>query len=154
MSEQKYLTKEGLAKIEKELEHLKKNRRPEIKNRIEEAIKLGDLSENAEYHEAKDDQGLNEARIRELENIIKNAEIVEADKSGNGIIGIGSTIKVEYEGDEQEFTIVSPAEAEPSQGIISNESPIGKAFIGHKKGDTVEVEVPSGFMKYKIISVD
>ncbi|MBD3359908.1 MAG: transcription elongation factor GreA [Candidatus Buchananbacteria bacterium] len=153
MPEEEYLTKEGLEKLKKELEYRKNEKRNEIRQRIEEAIKLGDLSENAEYHEAKDDQGLNEARIRELEEIIKKSIVINnnGDKS---TISIGDTIKTSYDGKEKEFTIVGPSESDPLQGLISNESPIGKAFIGHKKNDVVEVETPSGIIKYKILSID
>lgn len=154
MSQEKYLTKEGLAKLQAELKRLKTTRREEIRHRIEDAIKLGDLSENAEYHEAKDDQGLNEARIRELEDISRNAVMIESDKDASGVVVVGSKIKVNFEGGEKDFVIVGPSEASPSAGLISNESPIGRAFIGHKKGDTVEVEVPSGVIEYRIIAVE
>lgn len=154
MSQEKYLTKEGLDKLQAELKHLKTTRREEIRHRIEEAIKLGDLSENAEYHEAKDDQGLNEAKIRELEDVARNAVIIENDKDASGVVVVGSKIKVKFDGEEKYFVIVGPSEANPSAGLISNESPIGRAFIGHKKGDTVEVEVPSGVIEYKIIEVE
>ncbi len=149
---EKYLTKDGLAKMEKEIEYLKKDKRIEIRNRIAEAIKLGDLSENAEYHDSKDSQGLNEAKIRELDDIIKNVVIIE-DSKNKETIDVGCTIKVELNGQESEFTIVGPSEADPSSGIISNESPLGQAFLGKKIGDKVEVEVPAGKIVYKIKSV-
>ncbi len=153
MTEQKYITPEGLEKIKKDLEYLKKVRRKEITHRIEEAIKLGDLSENAEYHEAKDDQGLNEARIREMEEILNNAVIINNEKKSDCSINVGCTIKVKFDGKDKEFTIVGPSEADPLQGFISNESPMGQAFIGKKAGDTVEVEAPAGTIKYKILNV-
>ncbi len=153
MSDEKYLTKEGLEKIKQELEYLKNVKRKEISHRIEEAIKLGDLSENAEYHEAKDDQGLNEARIRELEEIINKAVIIKNDKSNKKCVEVGGTIEVKFNGNKKEFTIVGPSEAEPSHGLISNESPIGKAFIGKKPGDEVDVETPAGVVKYKILKI-
>jgi len=150
---EKYLTKEGLAKTKKELEELKTTKREEIKNRIAEAIKLGDLSENAEYHEAKEAQGLNEARIRELEDTLKNAVIIEDSKTSD-TIGVGDKVKAEINGQENNFIIVGPSEADPSAGLISNESPLGKALIGKKVGDTVEIEVPAGKIVYKIKSVE
>jgi len=150
----KYLTQEGLDKLKKELEHLKTTRRKEIKHRIEEAIKLGDLSENAEYHEAKDDQGMNEARIRELDDIINNAVIIKGEKSKKFVVEVGCEIKTKYDGQEKKFTIVGPSEADPANGIISNESPLGEAFIGKKINDNVEVETPGGIIKYKILSIE
>ena len=153
MSDKKYLTKQGLEKLEKELEMLKKVRRPEIKKRIEEAIKLGDLSENAEYHEAKDDQGMNEARIRELESIMNNAEII-SDQGDKSFVDVGCKIKVTLNDQEKEFVIVGPSEANPTQGLISNESPLGQAFLNKKVGDVVEVEVPAGIIKYKVNSIE
>ncbi len=153
MLEEEYLTKKGLEKLKQELEYRKNEKRNEIRQRIEEAIKLGDLSENAEYHEAKDDQGFNEARIRELVEIIKKSIVINNNRD-KSTISIGDTIKTGYDGKEKEFTIVGPSESDPLQGLISNESPIGKAFIGHKKGDVVEVETPSGIIKYKILSID
>ena len=153
MSDKKYLTKDGLVKINNELDHLRNVRRKEITNRISDAVKLGDLSENAEYHEAKDDQGLNEARIRELEEIVKDAVLIENDNNIS-IVHVGSKITANYDGKEKVFVIVGPSEANPSQGLISNESPIGKAFINRKKGDKVEVEVPAGTIEYKIIAIE
>jgi transcription elongation factor GreA len=153
MPEEEYLTKEGLEKLKQELEYRKNEKRNEIRQRIEEAIKLGDLSENAEYHEAKDDQGLNEAKIRELEEVIKKSVVIN-NNGDKTTINIGDTIKASYDDKEKEFTIVGPSEADPLEGLISNESPIGKAFIGHKKGDVVEVDTPSGIIKYKILSIE
>ncbi len=154
MSDQKYLTPEGLEKIKKELEYLKTVKRKEISHRIEEAIKLGDLSENAEYHEAKDDQGFNEARVRELESVLNSAVLISNEKCAKNTIGVGCTIKVKFDGKEKEFTIVGPSESDPLQGLISNESPIGQAFIGKKIGDMVEVEAPAGNIKYKILRIN
>lgn len=149
MAEQSY-TEDGLERVKEKLEALKQKRK-EITKRIEEAIKLGDLSENAEYHEAKDDQGMNEAKIRELESIIKSAKIVKGGTKSQ--IDVGASIEVKVNGNNQEFTIVGSAEANPMEGLISNESPLGQAFMGKRKGDTVEVDVPAGKIKYKIVSV-
>jgi len=153
MAEEKYLTKEGLEKIKKELVYLKSVKRKEISDRLAEALKLGDLSENAEYHEAKDDQGLNEAKVRELEEVMKNAVVISNGKGGKKCVEVGCTIKVNLNGQEKQFTIVGPSEANPVKGLISNESPIGQAFIGKKIGDLAEVEAPAGVIKYKIIEI-
>ncbi len=153
MPEEKYLTKEGLEKIKKELEYLKNVKRKEISERIAEAIKLGDLSENAEYQEAKDDQGLNEARVRELEEIFHNAVLITNGTSKKKNVEVGTTIKVQVNNGDKEFTIVGPSEANPAIGLISNESPIGQAFIGKKVGDIAEVEAPAGIIKYKIVDI-
>ncbi|MCX6745813.1 MAG: transcription elongation factor GreA [Candidatus Parcubacteria bacterium] len=154
MTEEKYLTKEGLEKIKKELAYLKNVKRKEISDRIAEAIKLGDLSENAEYQEAKDDQGLNEARVRELDEVMNNAVVIANGNSKKKDVDVGSTIKVEVDKKEKEFTIVGPSEADPAQGFISNESPIGQAFLGKKIGEVAEVEAPAGIIKYKILSIE
>lgn len=153
MSEEKYFTQEGLEKIKKSLEDLKSVRRKEITERIEEALKLGDLSENAEYQEAKDEQGMNEARIRELEEVLKNAVVISSDKSERKCVDVGCTIRVKYNGQEKEFTIVGPSEANPAKGFISNESPAGEAFLGKKVGDKVNIEVPVGKIEYKILDI-
>lgn len=153
MSEEKYFTKEGLEKIKKEVEVLKKVKRKEISGRIEEALKLGDLSENAEYHEAKDEQGMNEARIRELEEVMRNAVLISDDKGQKKCVEVGCTIRVKYDGQEKEFTIVGPSEANPAKGFISNESPAGEAFLGKKIGDKVNLEVPLGTIEYKILDI-
>lgn len=153
MSEEKYLTKEGLEKVQNELDYLKNIKRREISERIAEAVKLGDLSENAEYQEAKDDQGLNEARVRELEEIVNNAVVIANGQGKKKSVDVGSTIVVKVSEKEREFTIVGPSEANPAGGLISNESPIGQAFIGKKIGDIAEVEAPAGTIKYKIIDI-
>jgi transcription elongation factor GreA len=153
MTDEKYFTPEGLEKLKKELDVLKTIRRKEISERIEEALKLGDLSENAEYQEAKDEQGLNEARIRELEEVIKNAVIISGEKGKKKCIEVGCTIRVKYDSQEKEFTIVGPSEADPLKGFISNESPAGEAFLGKKIGDKVEIEVPAGTIEYKILDI-
>jgi transcription elongation factor GreA len=147
-----FLTKEGLEKFKKELKELKTVKRKEIAKKIEEAIELGDLSENAEYSSVKDEQAFTEARIAELENIIRNVTIIEESK-GSEQVDLGSTVIVEREGVTKKFFIVGSHEVDPVQGKISNESPLGRAFLGKRKGDIVEVEVPAGKMKFKIISV-
>jgi transcription elongation factor GreA len=146
-----YITKEGLAKLRKELDELKNVRRKEIALRIEIAKDMGDLSENAEYHEAKDEQGFIEGRIIELEQMLANAIVIEHNDTG--CVNVGNTVRVSVKGKEKEYTIVGANEADPLAGRISNESPLGIAFIGKRPGDSVEVKVPSGKMVYHIISV-
>ncbi len=147
-----YVTKEGLEKLKEELDNRKGALRREIADRIDQAKELGDLSENAEYAEAKDEQAFNEGRIFELIEMVQNAHIIE-EKKGNGEVHVGSTIRVEVNGKEKEFTITGGAEANPGEGRISNESPLGSAFLGRKQGDVVEVQVPSGKMRYTIVNV-
>jgi transcription elongation factor GreA len=145
------ITQDALDKMQAELEALKA-KRGEITARIEAALAHGDLSENFEYHEAKDTQGMNESRIKELEHMIKNAQVVEKTTTGN--VGLGSEVVVEVMGNEMTFEIVSFNQADPANGKISNESPIGVALLGHKAGDAVMVETPSGSqVEYKIVSV-
>jgi transcription elongation factor GreA len=146
------MTQEGYDKLKEELDFLSKTRRKEIAERIERAKELGDLSENAEYSEAKDAQALNEGRIMELSNTLKNVTVVEKT-SGSDHIVMGSKVVVKVNGQEKEYTIVSFNEADPLNGLISNESPLGVAFIGKKKGETVDVETPRGLVQYKIVKV-
>jgi transcription elongation factor GreA len=146
------ITQDGYDKLERELQYLSTIKRREIADRIERAKELGDLSENAEYSEAKDAQALNEGRIIELTNILKNVTVVDSQSAGD-TIAMGSTVTVKCDGKEKVYTIVSFNEADPLTGKISNESPIGVAFLGRKKGDTVEVETPRGTMSYKITKV-
>ena len=146
------ITKEGLKKLQEELEMRKVVKRQEIARAIKEAKEQGDLSENAEYAEAKHQQNENENRIAELEAIIKDSEVVEHDKSAIGI-QIGSRVKVKFNGSEMEFQIVSSSESDPANFKISNESPMGKAFMGRLKGDNVEVITPAGKKRYKILDV-
>ena len=147
------ITREGYNKLKEELDLLSTTRRKEIAERIERAKELGDLSENAEYSEAKDAQALNEGRILELSAILKNVTVVESIIDGKGKIDMGSKVKVLVNGKEKEYEIVSFNEADPINGKISNESPLGMAFLNRKKGDEVVVETPRGEVKYKIIGV-
>lgn len=155
MAEKKNLmTYEGLKKLEDELQDLKVNRRKEVAQKIKEAREQGDLSENAEYDAAKDEQRDIEARIEEIEKILKNAEVAD-DEFGAGVINLGSTVTVyDCEFDEElVFKLVGSTEAKSLENKISNEAPLGKALIGKVTGDEVEVETPSGIMKYKVINV-
>ena len=149
------MTYEGLKKYEEELEHLKVVTRKEIAQKIKEARAQGDLSENAEYDAAKDEQRDVEARIEELEKILKNAEVVVEDEVDLDRINIGCKVRIrdlEYD-DELEYKIVGSTEANSLKGKISNESPVGKALIGAKKGETVEVETPAGILKYEVLEI-
>lgn len=147
-----YFSKEGLEKLKKELKHRIEVLRPEIATRIKEAKELGDLSENAEYDAAKDAQMANDGKIEEIKNILENAVIIESADSG-GIVRVGSSVKVESKNGVQTFVIVGAAESDPAAGFISNESPLGSAFLVHKKGDVVEVRTPKGVIEYKILEV-
>ncbi len=152
MSQVTYVSEEGLQQLKDELAMRKTVNRLEITSRIASAKELGDLSENFEYHVAKDDQAQNESRILDLEDMIRNASVV-VKKSG-GKINLGSTFQVKVGGVEKTFQMVGATEADPLAGKISNESPIGVSFVGKEAGDTVEVTVPSGKMSYKILSVE
>ena len=149
------LTYEGLRKYEDELHDLKVVKRKEVAQKIKEAREQGDLSENAEYDAARDEQRDIEARIEEIEKILKNAEIVVEDEVDLDKISVGCKVKVyDCEFDEEiEFKIVGSSEANSLQGKISNESPVGKALIGAHKGETVDVEMPSGIMQYKVLEI-
>ena len=151
MSEGTYISKEGLEKLKEELQTRKMVTRREIAERLSTAKELGDLSENFEYHEAKDAQGHNEVRIINLGNLIRSAVIVE--KKSGGLIGLGSTFVVETNGEQKTMQMVGAQESNPMESKISNESPLGKAFLGKKGGENVEVEVPSGTVSYKIIEI-
>ncbi|NCD00601.1 transcription elongation factor GreA [bacterium] len=151
MAEQ-LITQEGYDKLKSEVDYLSTTKRREIADRIEKAKELGDLSENAEYSEAKDAQALNDARIIEISNILKNVTIVESSGSSKEI-AMGSVVTVKAGNKEKVFTIVSFNEADPLEGKISNESPLGTALLNKKKGDEVKVETPRGEIKYKIIKI-
>jgi len=156
--QQTFVTKEGLKKLKDELENLKTVRRREVAQRLKEAISYGDLSENSEYEEAKNEQAFVEGRIIELERKIKSAKIItekEGKKMGKEAnIGSHVTIRnLSADGEEQTFTIVGATEADPFDFKISNESPIGKALLGNVKGDTVTVPTPSGTIEYEIVKV-
>lgn len=147
-----YLTAKKLAELKAELEQYRTTRRFEVADRLKRAKELGDLSENSEYMEARDEQQFVETHISELEDIIKNAEIITMTR-GTKTVQIGTTFTAERGGKTLKFTIVGADEAKPEAGMISNESPIGKAFLGRKLGDTVAVKTPSGDVKYVIASI-
>jgi len=149
------MTYEGVKKLEEELEYLKTIKRVDIKEKIKVARSFGDLSENAEYDEAKNEQAFVEGRIAQLENMLKNATVVDESEIPRDKVSVGSIVKVkDYEFDEEmELSIVGSAEADPMENKISNESPVGNALIGKKVGDIVEVPVPDGVNKYEILGI-
>lgn len=147
-----YLTEEGYKKLKEELEFLRTTKRQEIARRIQEAKELGDLSENAEYSAAKDAKSEAETRISELEMILKESTIIEEPKK-IGVVQVGSTIVVENDNGGHKYTIVGRNEANPAEGKISNESPLGMAFLGKKTNDKVSVKTPKGMTNYKIKSI-
>lgn len=149
------LTQEGLNKLEEELKYLKGPKKMEVAERIKVAREFGDLSENSEYDDAKNEQALLEAKIQEMENTLRLAKVVE-DKVSTRVAGVGTLVKVhDYEFDEDvSYGIVGATEINISENKISNESPVGKALIGKKKGEEVEVETPGGIMKFKILSIE
>lgn len=149
------LTYEGLQKLEQELEFLKAVKRREVAERIKQALSFGDLSENSEYDEAKNEQAHVEGRIVQLENMLKNAKVIDEDDVKTDVVSVGSKVTIldmEFK-EEVEYYIVGSAEANPSQFKISNESPVGSALMGKKKGTVVDVVVPDGIVKYKILSI-
>lgn len=150
-----FLTPEGLSKLEQELEVLKTVRRREVAERIKQAIEFGDISENSEYEDAKNEQAFIEGRILALEKMLRNARVIEHVENDSHLVHIGAkiTLKDMECGDEFVYTIVGSAEADPMKNRISFESPVGKAIMGKKEGDIVEVSVPAGRLKYKILAV-
>lgn len=148
-----YLTADGFMNLETELDYLKKEKRIEVIKALKEARSLGDLSENAEYDAARNEQAIVEARIREIELVLENATIIES--GDNDKVSIGTTVTLKYDGDDdcEEYKIVGSQEADPMSNRISNESPIAKAIIGSKIGDIVEVESPTGKYKVEIVKV-
>lgn len=149
------LTKEGLLDLENELEYLKTVRRKEVSEKIKVALSFGDLSENSEYDEAKNEQAMVEARISEVEAILVNVEVVNEDEISTDMVSVGSTVTIKnLKNDKVDtYKIVGSTEAAPLKKKISDESPVGKAVIGHKKGDIVDAEVPSGIVQYEIIEI-
>lgn len=148
------LTREGLARIEEELSDLVRKRRPEIAERIKVAREFGDISENAEYTEAKNEQSLIEGRIQTLEVMVRNATLIEEEPRQDGVVGLGAEVVVEFEDGKETYRIVGAAEADPLQGRISNQSPLGGALIGHRAGDDVQWDSPSGPARLKILQVE
>lgn len=156
MSEKKtVLTYDGLKKLEQELQNLKVVRRKEVAEKIKEARGQGDLSENAEYDSAKEEQAEIEARIISVEKMLRNAEVIDEEDISTDVISIGSKVRifdVEFN-EEIEYTIVGSAEADPAKGYISNESPLGSSLMGHAVGDKIDVIAPEGVIKYNVLEI-
>jgi len=149
------LTPSGLRKLEEELDILKSLRRREIAQRIKQAREFGDLTENSEYEDAKNEQAFIEGRILTLEKILRNARIIDGESAATGEVGVGSTVVLRdmEDGGEFEYTIVGSVETDPMDKKISNESPVGRAILGKRKGNVVEISVPAGLVKFKIMDV-
>ena len=149
------LTDEGLKKLEEELEYLKTEKRKDVAEKIKHARGFGDLSENSEYDEAKDEQAKVELRIVEIEKMLKHAKVIDNDDINLDIVSVGSKLRIfDYDFDEEvSYTIVGSTEADPENGKISDESPIGKALLGKALGETVDVETPGGIVKLKILEI-
>jgi transcription elongation factor GreA len=154
MTQGNYLTPEGEAKLNAELQELKGTKREELSKRLRSAIQMGDLSENADYHKAKEDQGFLEGRIQELEAILRNAIIIEKTQSKD-VIFIGSLVTIQEDNfDPETYHLVGATEADPRNGKISHESPIGRALMDKKVCDIAEAETPGGKIKFKIINIE
>lgn len=155
MSDQSYLTVEGAEKIKAELAELKGPQRTELAQRLRSAIQMGDLSENADYHKAKEDQGFLEGHIKELEYLLHNAVIVDISDVSTDSVQVGTRITIQEEGEEPEtYQMVGANEADPPNGRISNESPIGQALFGKKVGETAIAHTPGGQIKFKILKIE
>ncbi len=155
MEQEMYLTSEGADKLRAELEELKGPKRDEMAKRLRSAIQMGDLSENADYHKAKEDQSFMEGRIQELEYLLKNAIIVDVDEVPKDAVQVGACVTVqESDGPEEQYFLVGAKEADPRNGKISNESPIGKALMGGHVGDVVIATTPGGEIKLKILKIE
>jgi transcription elongation factor GreA len=148
-----YLTPERLEELKQELQELKTVKRAEVADRLKRAKELGDLSENVEYQEAREEQGQVEARIYELDEMLKNASVIQPTGKQDQV-RLGSTVVAERNGQEMKFRIVGSNETKPEAGQISNESPLGTAFLGHKSGDTIKVKTASGETEYKIVRIE
>jgi transcription elongation factor GreA len=150
-----FLTAEGLEKLKAELEHLRSIRRQEVADQIHRAKELGGTVDNAEYDDAKNEQAFVEGRILTLEKMVKNATIIQEDKSPSSVVRLGSKVKVRNpDGEEENYVIVGSAEASPSDGKISNESPVGSALMGKRVGAEVEAQVPAGTLRLKLVAVE
>lgn len=152
---QTILTPEGQRKLEEELEHLKTVKRKEIAERIKASKEFGDISENAEYEDAKNEQAFIEGRILQLDQMLRNAKVIDNQHAPSDTVTVGATVRVKDmgSGEEISYTIVGSAEADPDQDKISNESPVGRALLGHRAGETIDVQVPAGKMKYRVLKI-
>ena len=155
MTDPNYLTAEGADRLKKELEHLKTEERQSLAKRLRAAIQEGDLSENADYHKAKEDQAFLEGRIQELEYLLKNATIVEKQAYNFEVVDVGATITVQEEDyDPETYQMVGIKETDPAKGRISYDSPVGRALMGKKVGDTITIDTPGGSLAMKILKIE
>ncbi len=152
---QTILTAEGLRKLEEELDHLKSTKRKEVAERIKQAKEFGDLMENSEYEDAKNEQAFMEGRILQLEQMLRNAKLIDNNEAPSNEVVVGCTVRLKdlTSGEELAYMIVGTAEADPDEDKISNESPVGRALLGKRKGDVVEVVVPVGKMRYTVLQI-
>lgn len=154
MPESTYLTSEGVAKLKAELEELKGPKRQELSQRLRSAVQMGDLSENADYHKAKEDQAFLEGRIQEIEYLLRSAVIIEKNTASD-VVSLGNHVTIQEGSSPPEtYHLVGAKEADPRNGRISNESPIGRALVDHKIGDIIEVQTPGGSLKFKILKIE
>jgi transcription elongation factor GreA len=147
-----YVSAEGLKKLQAELDDLRTTKRDEVAKRIHAAMEFGDYSENSELEQAKNDQAFLEGRIMTLEQMIKNAQLID-EKSKHDVVEVGSHVTIESDGRKEKYVVVGSAEAAPAEGKISNESPVGRALMGHRAGETVRMSVPAGQIEMKIVSI-
>jgi transcription elongation factor GreA len=155
MPEPTYLTAEGAARMKAELEDMKGPQREALARRLRDAIQMGDLSENADYHKAKEDQGFLEGRIQELDYLLRNVVIIDEMPMKKGEVTVGSHVTIQEDGEDPEtYHVVGSKEAEPRKKRISNESPIGRALMGAKEGDLVSAETPGGIIKFKVLKIE
>lgn len=148
-----YITAQGLAALQKEFEELKNKKIPDIASHIDEAKQQGDLSENAEYHQAKEEMAWAQGRLQEVRYLLDHAEVMESIQKNHGVVMVGSTIIIKTNATTKTYTIVGQHEASPLQGKISNESPLGESFLGHKVGDEIVVNTPAGKQTYEILEI-
>lgn len=148
-----YMSQDKMDALKAELKELKGDKAPQLRKRIDDARQMGDLSENAEYHAAREELAWVQSRINEINSILDNAKVISQDSNTSGFVNIGSTITVKTNGRKKEFTIVGAQEANPLLGKISNESPLGSAFLGKRKRDKVEVKTPGGMQIYEVIEI-
>ena len=155
MIEQSFLTREGLKKLEEELLYLRNTRRIQVADRLHKAMEDGEVEENAEYEDAKNEQSFVEGRIQELEALLSRAVVIEDQQRHNGMVNVGSKVTIAEDGQEPEvYTIVGPAEADPKAGLISNQSPLGRALLEHKRGEWVKVNAPVGVLTFQVLAVE
>ncbi len=156
MSEQTFLTRDGLKKLEEELNFLRTVRRAQVAERLHNAQEDGELIENAEYEDAKNEQAFLEGKILTLESMLSSAVIIEVSDGGKGVVTLGSKVTIKEAGDSkaEAYQLVGAAEANPKDGRISNESPLGRALLGRKPGDDVKVNAPSGTISFRVVSID